>query len=111
MAYALFARQGNTLPIVLRFTQANGDPYDLTGSEFVLRVAFPGGAYVKTSEDGDITIDTVTATITATLSVAETRAMPVGSFAKYEVERRYNGQQETMLDGTITVREGVNTDD
>jgi hypothetical protein len=110
MAYTLYARQGNTLPVVIRFKQANDSPYDLTDSAFVFRVVFPGGAYTKSSEDGEITIDRVTGTITTSLTVDETRAMPIGSFAKYEIERHFNGEQVTWLDGTITVREGVNDD-
>jgi hypothetical protein len=111
MAYAYFARQGNTLPVQLTFEQTNGDPFDLTGHEFIFRVVYPGGSYTKTSADGDITIDLNTATIRTQLTAAETRVLPVGGYTQYEVEAWYAGEQTTWLDGTITVSQGINTDE
>jgi hypothetical protein len=36
--------------------------------------------------------------------------LPVGSSTKFEVERRIDGKQFTLVNGTISIAEGTNDD-
>jgi hypothetical protein len=110
MSYVLTGRQGNTLLATLRFKQSNGEVFDLTGSELVWRVTFPGGNYRKATEDDTAVMRPLLGEMDLELTPTETRALPVGSSTKFEVERRIDGKQFTLVNGTISIAEGTNDD-
>lgn len=106
--------KGNTfaLPISLK-TRTNGvtTPVDLTGSILVFRAEWTGGFLRKSTAiaDGFSVLDAVAGSARLTLSVAETRALPVGRI-KYEVERQTGADQTTILFGELVVAGWVNDD-
>jgi len=86
-------RRGNSFRRAFRFKDAAGDLVDLTGSVLVF-VAEAGTARIrKSTEDG------------------ETRQFPVGRLrARYEIERRIEAEETTLVAGCITVMDGINDD-
>ena len=49
--------------------------------------------------------------ITLSLTPAETRQFPVGRLrARYEIERRIEGEETTLVSGCIAVMDGINDD-
>lgn len=109
------ARQGNTFRRSFAFKQANGDPVDLTGSTVVASVKYgPGRSDVlrKTTEDGSLAMPTpANGEVELMLDPGETRLLPAGRSAKYEIERKVSGgDQTTLLYGMIDVAKGWNDD-
>lgn len=100
-------RAGNNLSQPFRWLQvAGGAPVDLTGSTLRFRTAWSGGALAKAvtitnAAGGEFTLD---------LTVAETRALPIGRVAFYEIERRIGASQKTIIEGFLDVSKGVNDD-
>jgi len=105
-------RRGNSFRRVFRFKDAAGELVDLTGSALVF-VAEAGTARVrKSTEDGSLAMpDPATGEITLNLSPAETRLFPVGRLrVRYEIERRIEAEETTLVSGCITVMDGINDD-
>lgn len=100
-------RGNNAPPIVWSFPET----FDLTGSSFVLTIAV-GDAVVLTakSADGDITIDTETGYVSWPYSLADSRLIPIGRDAQYELERRVGSEQRTMAYGVCEGIGGINSD-
>lgn len=99
--------KGNTLSRTFRFKVDETTPLDLTGSTLVFRALWSGGNEIRknltvaTPVNGEAVLD---------LSVVETRSLPNGAVAKYEIERRMGGAQTTLLYGTLVATEWVNDD-
>lgn len=108
-AYTMIGRQGNTLLVTLRCLNG-ATPTDLTGSQMVFRASFPGGAYVKRTDDSTMVMRPTVGEIDVELSHEETRVLPIGNYTKWELERRIGGRQFTIAVGTISVSEGSNID-
>lgn len=112
--YNFTVRQGNTdrRTFVMLDDQSPAEPIDLTGSTMIFRAVYPLGAGVlkKSSADGDLTVRATDGEVDLVLTAAETRAFPAGRTVRYELERRINGDEETLLSGYITVTEGLNDD-
>jgi len=105
-------RRGNSFRRTFRFKDGAGDPVDLTGSVIVF-VAEAGTARIrKSTEDGSLAMpDPTDGEITLSLSPAETRQFPVGRLrARYEIERRIDAEETTLVSGCITVMDGINDD-
>ena len=105
-------RRGNSFRRTFRFRDAYGDLVDLTGSVLVF-VADAGTVRVrKTTEDGSLAmLDPAAGEVTLILSPTETRQFPVGRLrARYEIERRIEAEETTLVSGCITVMDGINDD-
>ena len=105
-------RRGNSFRRTFRFKDAAGNLVDLTGSVLVF-VAEAGTARVrKSTEDGSLAMpEPAAGEITFYLTPAETRQFPVGRLrARYEIERRIEGEETTLVSGCITVMDGINDD-
>ena len=103
--------KGNTITLQFRFRATQTVPFDLTGSEIVFWLAWTGGEIRRTSNDSGILIaDPTSGLISIPLSAADTRAIPTGTSARYEIERRYNGTETSLIWGVVDVGEGINDD-
>jgi len=105
-------RRGNSFRRTFRFKDTGGDPIDLSGSALIF-VAEAGSVRVrKSTEDGSLAMpDPAAGEITLNLAPAETRQFPVGRLrARYEIERRIEGEETTLVYGCITVMDGINDD-
>ena len=105
-------RRGNSFRRTFRFRDAYGDLVDLTGSVLVF-VAEAGTARIrKSTEDGSLAMpDPVAGEIVLNLTPAETRMFPVGRLrVRYEIERRMEAEETTLVSGCITVMDGINDD-
>lgn len=105
-------RRGNSFRRTFRFKDGVGDPVDLAGSVLVFVVEAGAVRLVKSTADGSLAMpDPSTGEITLTLTPAETRQLPVGRLrARYEIERRMDGDETTLVAGCITVMDGINDD-
>jgi hypothetical protein len=103
--------KGNTFATTFRFKVDADTALDLTGSTLVFRAIWAGGEIRKTGPSSDIAVPTpANGEATLNLSVADTRLIPSGAIAKYEIERRISGAQTTLLYGTLVASEWVNDD-
>jgi hypothetical protein len=105
-------RQGNSYRVVgWQF------PFDITGSEIVLTIKWPGGSIEKSTSDGGLAVEGTEINGVAvpivywTPTVAESREIPIGPVARYEIERRVpGGEQRTYVEGFVIGKSGVNND-
>jgi hypothetical protein len=79
-----------------------------TYGAWALRLSSEDAITIEAVEDGD---DTVLARISIPLTPAQTRSVPDGKCAKYEVEVRQDGQETTVLMGYLLALGGVNDDE
>lgn len=103
--------RGNTLDQVFWF-KTGTTPIDLTGSTMVFTAVWTGGSLRKDNAGaGGFSITNAAGgEATLSLSVAETRAFPVGENVVYEIERWISGKQTTLLWGKLSVGGQVNVD-
>ncbi|MBZ9939121.1 hypothetical protein LB518_22685 [Mesorhizobium sp. BR1-1-16] len=90
------------------------DDFPLVGSVVVLTVYVGGDLLLSAaSDDGasGLTIDDSGHFIAWKPSLAQSRLCPFGRIARYELERRYLGDQETLAYGCIVGLGGANLDD
>lgn len=104
--------RGNTAEFVFRLKQDHNTPLDLTGSTFVMSIIHGGPRIELSSSDGGITIATpTTGELTVPISVALSRSiLQRTGGVQYEIERRIDGAQTTILFGTIEFAGGNNAD-
>jgi hypothetical protein len=79
---------------------------NLTGSTLQFRAQWDGGSLIK---DLDIT-DAALGLAELRLTASETRSIPQGSAARYEIERRVGSEQKTILYGRLVASGGLNLD-
>ena len=105
-------RRGNSFRRSFRFKDSAGDPVDLTGSVIIFIADAGTVRIVKSTADGTLAMpDPATGEITLNLTPAETRQLPVGRLrTRYEIERRIDGEETTLVSGCITVMDGINDD-
>lgn len=108
-------QRGGSGEVAIRLKTLDEDgvrtPLDLTGSSFVLSVAWPGGSLRRSSEGGEITVDVATGEVAWRPSPAEARLIPEGRIARYEWERRdASGRQAILLTGFMVGEGGLNDD-
>jgi hypothetical protein len=101
--------RGNTetLPLAVKVRSgATLVPVNLTGSTLRFRAEWAGGSIAK-----DITItDAALGLAELVLSTAETRGVPQGSTARFEIERWVGLDQKTILYGRLVASGGLNPD-
>lgn len=91
-------------------------PFDLTGSEIVLTIKWRKWSLVKSTSDGGLLIeDTVLEGESAPVvyfepTIEESRQIPPGRLADYEVERRIDGEERTYVTGKVIGKGGGNND-
>lgn len=108
--------KGNSYSQPLRLSTRDGDndlvPVGLAGSELVFVAAWRGGTLRKSTadEDGFSITDAANGRVLLSLTKVETRALPPGRTATYEIERRTGGEQTTILYGDIITTGGTNDD-
>lgn len=108
----LAMRRGNNPPVTWRFKGADGSAFDLTGSVMVLAIVWSGGSIEKFSDGDDgLAHDDDGGVLTFAPTLAETRLLPVGRVARYEIERRIDGTQVTLVEGWVEVEDGLPGDD
>ena len=92
----------------------DGTAFDLTGSELVLRILDGDGTELlrlTSASDDEIEItDDAGGEFTISMSYEQTRLMPLGRVARYELERRVSGSQESFLSGFVFAEGGDNDD-
>lgn len=106
--------KGNTTDLLVRFRLIDETPVDLSASTIVFRAAWGSAGEIRLVSGTDVAVDMSAAaegTIKVTLSAAQTRDLPKGRIAKYELERREAGVQTTLLYGYLDVTQWVNDDD
>lgn len=85
---------------------ANIVAVNLTGSTLQFRAQWEGGSLVK-----DLVItDAALGLAELRLSKTETRGVPQGNTARYEIERRVGAEEKTLLYGRFVAGGGLNTD-
>jgi len=104
--------RGTTRPVAWRLKQGDGSLFDLAGSSFRLSIAASGATLISKNSDAadGLAIDEGAATVTYTPSLAESRLVPLGRLASYELERRIDGAQEIVAWGQIEGLGGSNAD-
>ncbi|HEX2554260.1 MAG TPA: hypothetical protein VHL98_11190 [Microvirga sp.] len=75
-----------------------------------LSVSWRGGSLRATSEEGGLVIDLGERVVRWAYTVAQTRLLPLGRVATYELERRTDTGQRVYATGHITVTGGLNRD-
>jgi hypothetical protein len=103
-------RRGNNTPVTWEFVDAQGAAQDLAGATFVLTVAWRGALIVKDSSDPGLEVRAETGEVVWTPSLSESRMIPVGRVARYELEWRSGGKQRTWASGTVTGVGGLGGD-
>jgi hypothetical protein len=101
--------RGNTetIPVELKTrVGATVEAVNLAGSTLHFRAEWVGGFLTK---DLEIT-NTALGLANLRLTKTETRDVPQGSHARYEIERRLGADQKTILYGRLVASGGINTD-
>lgn len=106
----LALRQGNSAAWTFRLfaDAAKTTRFDLAGSTLVFRAVWPGGTLRKETPSGVVVATPANGEASVTLSAAETRSLPAGRVARFEMERRIGAEQRTLVAGFLSVLEGVN---
>lgn len=92
-------------------------PFDLTGSEFTLTIKWRNWSLSKSTADGGLVVENTeiegetVPVVYFTPTVEESRQIPLGRVADYEVERRVEGgEQRSYVSGKVIGRGGNNND-
>lgn len=107
--------RGNNFPPAKWQFLASEDPvefYPLDGSVFKLEVTWPGApAIIKTTDaDSELVIGLADSTVTWNYSTEQSRSLPLGRIARYELERWAGGTQQSLIAGYFVVDAGANPD-
>lgn len=106
--------RGNTFRRVFRVKNADGSAVNLTGQAMAFTVEVAGANVLTKRTDvggsGFTLSNAAGGEATLILTPAETRALAVGSDAIFELERRYGGEEKTVLSGRLVVNGGANVD-
>ncbi|HWJ76441.1 MAG TPA: hypothetical protein VNX29_25020 [Kaistia sp.] len=87
------------------------DEIPITGAAFFLTVAAAGTLLLaRDTTSGTLALDAVTRQLRLDYTTAESRLIPAGQIAEYEIERRNAGLEITELYGFMTGLGGLNTD-
>lgn len=92
-------------------------PFAIAADEIILKITWPDGGLTKSTASGGLTVvngtidGVVQPVVYWTPSVAESRLIPLGREAKYELERRVaGGEQRTYASGYVIGVGGDNND-
>ena len=107
-----FWRGSNLPPVIWGPEMENGAPFPAAGSRFILTISWDGGLIRKDTEvEADaFVLDERTSELTWTPTLAESRSIPIGPVAQYEIERRIGSFQEPFITGIINGKGGINDD-
>lgn len=105
--------RGSDWAIQWRIFEADGTTLkSLSACELVFRATWRDGAIEKRSGDGDMQLDSPSTGLAAMpLSVPETRSVPFGRIARYELEIREGGRQLPLQYGWLIGIYDINPDD
>jgi hypothetical protein len=99
--------------IVLQVRQGTGGLLRAFDNTLVMRVTYPTGTFDLEVGDG-ITLSTAegvaSALVTAQLTVTQSRLIPTGKFARYEIQETVSGVQNIILMGALIGKGGENPD-
>jgi hypothetical protein len=106
---------GANSDISFELLQDDDEPFDLSGSELILRIVDGKDKQImrfSSETGGEIEItDGAAGEFTISLTYAQTRLIPLGRSAQYEIERRIEDvSQENLLSGFIFAEGGRNDD-
>lgn len=106
--------QGNTSEIALKLKTSETTYLDLTGSTFFFKMQWKVGGATQTLVlsigNGIVITDAAEGYLTITITTAQSRTLLKGRTVKYELERRIDGKEITLLAGFLRVVEWVNDD-
>ena len=101
--------RGNNAP-PLTWTLPESVP--LTGSSFVLTIGAAGSLLLtKDTTSGTLVLNPATRELQFSYTTAESRLIPAGQIAEYEIERRSSGVEITELYGFMSGLGGLNLDE
>jgi hypothetical protein len=101
--------RGNTETIVVEVKARVGqavEAVNLTGSTLQFRAEWAGGSLVKDLDITDATLGIAELRLTG----VETRGVPQGLAARYEIERSVGAEEKTIAFGQLIASGGLNTD-
>lgn len=106
---------GANFNVSFELLQDDDEPFDLSGSELILRIVDGKDKQImrfSSETDSEIEItDGAAGEFAISLSYAQTRLIPLGRSAQYEIERRIEDvSQENLLSGFIFAEGGRNDD-
>ena len=104
--YDLATEQGSSLSRVVTYSDANGNPVNLTGYTARMQVrprASSGYAYLTlTSPSGGLTLGGTTGTITILVEGSVTSAIPAGDYV-YDLEVVSSGYVDKVMGGDFSL--------
>ena len=115
---AIYLKAGNNEPPILWQFLISEEP-DVPmpidpGTIFKLTISWPGGDPINHSSDaGDgilAIFDPANSILAWNYTIGESRLIPKGSVARYELERWLGGSQRTFIGGPVVVSGGLNAD-
>lgn len=108
--YDIKVRRGNNVPVAWRFKNADGSLFGIGGDVFQLTIVWGGERIEASTEDSTLTRNDPQATISWRPTLEQTRDLPDGRQATYELERIASGEQRTLVEGFVVVEGGINGD-
>ncbi|MEZ0252621.1 MAG: hypothetical protein ACAH20_16940 [Methylobacteriaceae bacterium] len=105
-------RRGNNNPAMIWALQdEEGEPFPVEGRSLVLTIVWRDGSLTKESVANDgLSVDAATSQVTWTPTIGESRSIPPGRRARYELECRTGAEQVTIAAGSVTGAGGLNSD-
>jgi hypothetical protein len=110
-------RQGNNFPPIRWQFLSSENPdvlFPIDGKSFQLTITWAGGTIEHGTSDAApvLLIDTESSTVTWNYTVNESRQIPLGRIARYDLEARglVGSTQSTWIAARVVVEEGINTD-
>ena len=111
--YDLIFWTGNDLEFQFRAKQESGDPFDLTGSELVMTITHGQSQKIsiQTGTPNLVITDAANGLFAVKISRDVTRQIrPRYPNVIYEIERRIDGIETTIINGNIVLLGGNNKD-
>lgn len=104
-------RRGNNNPAMIWALQdVDQEQFPVDGRVFVLTIAWRGDSMSRRSDAGEgLSVDPATSQVTWTPTIAESRSIPLGRRARYELECRTGDEQVTIAAGSVTGAGGLNS--
>jgi hypothetical protein len=105
---------GNTLAVTFELQDADGSAYSgsLDGAVFRWTAKQRGGSVLtkRTDSGTGLALDENAATVALSLTVAETRSLPLGKVSRYALEYLADGEEITVKRAFVVVTQDSNTD-
>lgn len=105
-------RRGTTKPDIAWRLGSDANPFDGTGSTFVLTIRSGGNSIVLSTAEpaSGLTYDNDTRLLLWRRTLADSRKISAGRVGRYEVERRIGGEQSTIVEGAVTGKDSISDD-